>query len=259
MNANGDLIEPMVRATQYVADGLMDTKVPSPAATWDEFTAAFDSIDGPATQRLRGQLDTAVPGVAWFGDTVPDTGEGWFADVTDGAVQYLQDLPHWCVTLAFVRDGRAEATVIHSATRAETYVAVRGGGAHRNGEPIRPSVKSELGVCIAATNQPPFINRQPVAIALAGRSLAAMLPVVGAVRNFGPTSWQIADSAAGRLDLFWEYGHDQENLLGAALVAEEAGLVVTDASGAEWTATSPSFLAVPKPLHQSIVQILAEV
>jgi myo-inositol-1(or 4)-monophosphatase len=116
--------------------------------------------------------------------------------------------------LSFIRDGRPEATVIHSATRAETYTAVRGGGALRNGEPIRPSVKTELGVCIAATNQPPFINRQPMAIAQAASSLAAMLPIVGAVRNFGPTSWQIADTAAGRLDLFWEYGHDEETSWG---------------------------------------------
>jgi myo-inositol-1(or 4)-monophosphatase len=197
--------------------------------------------------------------VAWFGDSVPDTGEGWFADVTDGAVQYLQGLPHWCVTLSLVRDGRPHATVIHSATHAETYVAVSGGGATRNGEPIRPSAKSEFGVCIAATNQPPFINRQPAAITQAASSFATLLPVVGAVRNFGPTSWQIADTAAGRLDLFWEYGHDEENLLGASLIAQEAGLAVSDASGAGWTTTSASFLAVPKQLHERVIQLLAAV
>ena len=82
MSATDELIEPMVSAVQYVAAGLMDAAVPAPAATWDEFATAFDAIDGTATQRLRGQLDAAMPGIAWFGDAVPDAGEGWFADVT---------------------------------------------------------------------------------------------------------------------------------------------------------------------------------
>lgn len=203
-------------------------------------------------------LDSAVPGVAWLGDPAAADAEGWFADVTDGAVQYLQGLPHWCVTLSYVRGGRAEATVIHSATRAETYVATRGGGARLNGQSIQPSQKSDLGgVCIAATNQPPFINRQPAAITEAARSLAKMLPIVGAVRNFGPTSLQIADTAAGRVDIFWEYGRDEENLLGAELIAQEAGLAVSDAHGEAWTANSASFLAVPKPLRDDVITALA--
>jgi myo-inositol-1(or 4)-monophosphatase len=254
-----DLVAPMTAAVESVAAALLGSAIPPPARTWAEFGTAFDAIDGPAAERLRTQLDSVVPGVAWFGDTVPAAGSGWFADVTDGAVQYLQGLPHWCVTLSYVHDGRADATVIHSATRGETYLATRGGGARRNGDPIRPSDKSDLGVCIAATNQPPFITRQPAAITEAARSLEALLPVVGAVRNFGPTSWQIADTAAGRLDLFWEYGRDEENLLGAALVAEEAGLTVCDARGQDWTATSGSFLAAPKSLRDRILHVLAKV
>jgi hypothetical protein len=59
MSATDELIEPMVSTVQYVAAELVDAAVPAPAATWDEFTTAFDAIDGPATQRLRGQLDAA--------------------------------------------------------------------------------------------------------------------------------------------------------------------------------------------------------
>ncbi|GAB7068424.1 inositol monophosphatase [Mycobacterium hodleri] len=252
-----ELLAPMTQAVESVAATLLRAVLPPPSRTWAEFSAAFDGIDCPATDQLRTMLDSAVPGVAWLGDPAAADAEGWFADVTDGAVQYLQGLPHWCVTLSYVRGGRAEATVIHSATRAETYVATRGGGARLNGQSIQPSQKSDLGVCIAATNQPPFINRQPAAITEAARSLAKMLPIVGAVRNFGPTSLQIADTAAGRVDIFWEYGRDEENLLGAELIAQEAGLAVSDAHGEAWTANSASFLAVPKPLRDDVITALA--
>jgi myo-inositol-1(or 4)-monophosphatase len=197
-----------------VAATLLRGVLPPPARTWAEFAADLDGIDRPATDQLRTMLDSTVPGVARLGDSAAADAEGWFADVTDGAVRYLQGLPHWCLTLSYVCGGRAEATVVHSATRAETYVATRGGGARLNGESNQPSQKSDLGVCIAATNQPQFINRQPSAITEAARSLAKMLSIVGAVRNFGPTSLQISDTAAGRVDISGSTGATRKSSWG---------------------------------------------
>ncbi|MFD0328195.1 inositol monophosphatase family protein [Streptacidiphilus monticola] len=113
----------------------------------------------------------------------------------------------------------------------ETCTAARGQGAFRNGEVLVPSAKQDLGVALLGTSHPPTVAREPEAVEAAGRSLSALLPHVGAVRNLGPTSWQIADTAAGRMDGFWQFGTDDTNLLGPALVATEAGLTVTDLDG----------------------------
>jgi myo-inositol-1(or 4)-monophosphatase len=78
--------------------------------------------------------------------------------------------------------------------------------------------------------------------------LTASLRIVGAVRNLGATSWQVADVASGRLDAFWEYGADDVNLLDAVVIAREAGARVTEATGDPWTLGAHSILAVmPKP------------
>jgi myo-inositol-1(or 4)-monophosphatase len=139
----------------------------------------------------------------------------------------------------------------------ETYTAALAHGAHRDGTPISPSDKQDLAVTLLATSQPPFIAAQPEAATAAGRSLSALLPVAGAIRNLGPTSWQIADAAAGRIDAFWQYGRDDENLLGAALIAREAGARVTDAAGTPWRAGSDSFLAAPPALHRQLLTLLS--
>ncbi|MET8952981.1 inositol monophosphatase family protein [Streptomyces sp. NPDC004129] len=108
----------------------------------------------------------------------------------------------------------------------ETYLAALGEGATRNGVPIGPSAKTDPAVAVVATAHPSFITRQPEATR-AGRTIARRrLPRVAAVRNLGPTS---ADTAAGHLDAFWEFGRDDANLLPGALVACEAGALVTDA------------------------------
>ncbi|MEU1626394.1 inositol monophosphatase family protein [Streptomyces sp. NPDC020096] len=124
---------------------------------------------------------------------------------------------------------------------------------------MAPSAKTEGAATVIATSHPAFAAEQPTAIARAGRSYSALLPEVIAIRNLGPTSWQIADTAAGRLDAFWMYGTDDTNLLGGTLIAREAGARVTDARGEPWTAGADSLLVTSRQLHGQFVQFLRDV
>ncbi|MFE9098585.1 inositol monophosphatase family protein [Streptomyces sp. NPDC007264] len=256
-----DLLAPMAAAAQEVGELLLAAQRPAPVTSLDELARVYGALEAPAVAVMRRHLDALRPGVPWVDEwdsraVLPDEGEVWVVDVVDGAVQFLQDLPQFCVSLALVRGGEPVAAALHAPVPGETYLAALGGGATRNGRPIAPSPKSDPAVALVATSQPPFLTRLPRAADEAGASLAAVLPCVGAVRNLGPTSWQIADTAAGRLDGFWEFGPDDANLLPAALVAREAGALVTDAEGRPWTAGADSFLAAPAGLHPHLVAAL---
>ncbi|WP_234538261.1 inositol monophosphatase family protein [Streptomyces shenzhenensis] len=255
-----DLLAPMTEAAHAAGDFLRAAPVPAPAATWAEFAHNFEALDKPAADRLRARLSGLRPGAAWgeeLGDTLPAHGEVWVVDAVDGAVQLLQDLPYWSVSITLVRDLRPVATVLHSPVRGETYTAARGHGARLNGRLIEPSRKTELELALLATSQPPTVADQPDAVHAAGRSLSALLPHAGAVRNLGPTSWQVADAAGGRIDAFWEYGLDDVNLLGGSLVATEAGLRVTDIEGNPWQAGAASFITAPAALHDQLLKLLS--
>ncbi|EOD63482.1 inositol monophosphatase family protein [Amycolatopsis vancoresmycina] len=236
-----------------------DVRAPDrPPASFAELGAVFSAIDDPLAAELRSAL-TEVRPAAWAGefDDLP-AGEVWVVDALDGAVQLLQGLPQYCLTVTLVRDGEPELAVLHSPWLKETYAAQKGEGATRNGKAIEPSRKTSLEAVVAATSQPPFVTKQPGVAEAAGVSLTAVLKEVAAVRNLGPTSWQVADVAAGRLDLFWQYGTDATNLAGAALVAREAGAVVTTADGAPWTPSASSFLVAAPALHEKAVRILRQ-
>jgi len=254
------LLPPMHQAARTLGSWLAQLERPRPARTMPDFKDVFDAVDTPAAALLHQHLDPLLPGVPWAEDLYArplPAGELWVVDVMDGAVQYLQGLPQWCISITLVQDREAVATVLHSPVLGESYTAARGHGAHRNGAPIAPSDKQDLAVSLLATSQPPFIAAQPEAATAAGRSLSALLPLVGAVRNLGPTSWQIADTAAGRIDAFWQYGRDDENLLGATLIAREAGALVSDTAGSTWKAGSQSFLAAPPALHRQLLALIA--
>ncbi|MGV9246394.1 inositol monophosphatase family protein [Streptomyces sp. NPDC003710] len=257
-----NLLAPMAAAAREVGELLPAARRPAPVTSFDELTAVYGALEAPAVAVMRRHLDALRPGVGWADEwedraALPAEGEVWVVDVVDGAVQFLQDLPQFCVSLALVRDGAPVAAALHAPLLGETYLAALGGGATRNGLPIGPSAKTDPAVAVVATTHPPFVNRRPEAAARAGRSLAAVLPRVAAVRNLGPTSWQIADTAAGRLDAFWEFGRDDANLLPGALVAREAGALVTDAGGRPWSAGADSFLVAPAGLHRQLVEMLA--
>ncbi|HEV2636232.1 MAG TPA: inositol monophosphatase [Actinocrinis sp.] len=255
------LITQMAQTVQDAAALLPPRTESNAADTWPDVKVAFDAVERPLIALLRDRLERIRPGVEWadeFGSELPGTGERWVVDPIDGAVQYLQGLPQWAVSVSLVRDGQPVAAALHSATFGQTYTATLGGGAFRNGAPIAPSTRTNLELALIGMSHPPFFAQQPDAVAATGRAMPVLLPAAGPHRNLGPTSWQVADVASGRMDAFWQYGQDAGNLLGASLVAREAGATVTEITGRPWQAGSTSFLAAPASLHGQLLDLFAQ-
>ncbi|GAA4997375.1 inositol monophosphatase family protein [Kitasatospora paranensis] len=260
----GTTVDGMAAAVRAVGAHLAAVQRPEPvpATTAAQALAAFRAVDGPAAAMLRERLGALRPSAGWWEDEltgeVPADGEWWVCDATDGAVQYLHGLPHWAVTATLVRDGEARAAVVHAPRSGATYTAARGGGARLDGRPIAP-VPRGLEVALAATAHPPLVGGNDIARRRAGASMTALLGRVLAVRNLGPTALQVARVGSGHLGLFWEYGSDAGNLLPGALIAAEAGAVVTDAAGRPWSPAADSFLAAAPGPHAEAVAALAVV
>jgi myo-inositol-1(or 4)-monophosphatase len=258
------LTQTLTRMAQAARDGaalLPPRSGPSTFNTFPELKATLDAAEQPVKALLRHRLEEARPGVEWARELDTDvaaSGEQWIVDPIDGAVQYLQGLPQWSVSIALIRDGRPILAALHSATLSRTYTASLGAGAYLDGAPITPCAKTDLALALVGTSHPPFAAAQPEAVAATGRAMSVLLPAAGAHRNLGPTSWQVADVASGRLDAFWQYGRDPGNLLAAALVAAEAGVVVTDMDGSPWRADSAGFLAAPAQLHGRLLELFAK-
>lgn len=251
---------PAMSAAAQEAGALLAAARPAARfTTYPQFQQVLARLQDPVTALLKERLGAILPGLPWAQEDkpeLPEHGETWVVDPVDGVVQLIQGMPYYCVSIALVRDRRPVAAVLHAPALGETYAAAAGHGATRDGVPVTPSVKQLLRLSMLATSAPPDVADQPSAADLAGRSLGAVLPVAGAVRNLGPTSWQIADVASGRLDGFWQYGRDAANLLPAALVAREAGVRVTDAAGDPWEPGSASFVAAAPQLHDALLPYL---
>lgn len=100
-----------------------------------------------AVQRLiHDGVRAAFPGDGFIGEEAedvaifkerPDAEFCWIVDPIDGTNNFTIGLPFFCVSIGVFRRGEPHIGVVHDPCRGETYHARIGGGAFRDGEPIR--------------------------------------------------------------------------------------------------------------------------
>ncbi len=138
-------------------------------------------------------------------------------DPVDGSTNCARDVPYWAISLcALDADGPWCALVQNGATGAR-YTAVRGSGAQLDHAAIAPADTTDVGRAVVA--------------------LSGWPPVPVGWRQFralGSAALALCDVAAGHLDGYLDGQPDQHapwDYLGALLVCDEAGALVTDTDG----------------------------
>ncbi len=158
----------------------------------------------------------------------PGSGRYWVVDPLDGTINFLHGIPFWCVSIATIADGMLEAAVVHAPALAMTFAAERDGGATLNGSPIHVSQVAEIGDSILATGFP--YARDTVADNNLD-NVARLGLVAGGLRRMGSAALDLAFTAAGKLDGFWELQLNAWDVAAGVLLVQEAGGRVTDFRG----------------------------
>jgi myo-inositol-1(or 4)-monophosphatase len=171
-------------------------------------------------------------------------------DPIDGTVNYLYDIPRWATSLAVEDAGGALVAVVHAPAAGETFTAVRGAGAWRDGRPVATSGCTALASALVATGFGYRAQRR----ARQAQVLAEVLPRVRDIRRLGAASLDLCDVACGRLDGYYEQGLQPWDLAAGRLVVREAGGVVSGLRGRE--AGEQLTVAAGRDLHPHLVDLL---
>ncbi|MEM7309740.1 MAG: inositol monophosphatase family protein [Planctomycetota bacterium] len=175
----------------------------------------------------------------------------WFLDPLDGTINFVHQLPCFAVSMGLFVDGRPEAAVVHAPRLGETFTARRGGGAYLNGEAIRVSAATELSESILATGFP-YRRGELEHDNLA--NFNRFFYDARGMRRLGSAAIDLAYTAAGRFDGFWELHLSPHDVAAGALLVREAGGLVTDGDGGENWLRGDSLVAGPEPIHRALVQ-----
>ena len=224
------------------------------ASTWTKSSGRdlATEADVAAERAIVARIREAFPGHAIEAEEeVVDEGSRrdgprWFIDPLDGTINFVHNIPAWCVSMALYVDGVPEVGVIHAPKLGETFHAVRGRGAWLNGQPIRVSEPEGLLDCVLATGFP--YRRGELGNDNRGNFNDLFYDIRG-IRRMGSAAIDLAYTAAGRLDGYWELHLKSHDVAAGALQVEEAGGLVTDVDGGETWLDGRSILAAGPRVH----------
>jgi myo-inositol-1(or 4)-monophosphatase len=176
--------------------------------------------DAEVEQLIATRIAEAFPDDDFFGEEGGGSfgRDVWIVDPIDGTADFARGVPHFCVSIAFVRDGRAEVGVLYDPILDELFAAQRGAGATLNGKPIKVSTIDDVRQSVIELGWSSRISFEGYA------AVHARLHELGAgVKRRGSGALGIAYVAMGRHDGYCELHINSWDAAAAVLLVDEAG------------------------------------
>jgi myo-inositol-1(or 4)-monophosphatase len=213
-------------------------------------------VDREAEDAVLGHLRPLFPDHAFMAEESAPLAAGggrrWVIDPLDGTTNFIHGVPTFAVSIALEDASGLVAGVVYDPLHDETFHAHRGGGARRNGEPIRCASPVALDESLIATG---FPFRELGSLDRYLRAFRAFVEGTSGLRRAGSASLDLAFTACGRYDGFWEIGLSRWDVAAGALLVLEAGGVVTDVAGSGRFLEKGEIVAAGPTIHAAMVEI----
>jgi myo-inositol-1(or 4)-monophosphatase len=187
-------------------------------------TDLVSAADQAAEALILERLSAARPGDGFLGeeggDATGTSGLRWIVDPLDGTVNFLFGLPQWAVSIAVEDAEGTLAGVVYDPLRDELFAAERDGPALVDGAPLRPSERTDIATALVATGFGYAADVRRVQAA----TVARLLPEVRDIRRMGSAALDLAWTAAGRYDAYYERGLNAWDLAAGELLCDRVGL-----------------------------------
>lgn len=208
--------------------------------------------DRSAEALIVSKLHETFPEHGIFGEegtrTRLDAEYRWYVDPLDGTTNFAHGFPYFCVSLGLERrpkglpqeqDGELIAGVIYQPMHNELFVAEKGGGAYLNGRRLHVSKTSQLQEALLATGFPSHKRHQNPNI----HFYQQLTLRSHGVRRAGAAALDLAYTAAGRFDAYWEFNLNPWDTAAGVLLVQEAGGTMSSFDGSPFRLESKEILA----------------
>jgi myo-inositol-1(or 4)-monophosphatase len=192
------------------------------------------------------------------GSSAGGSGRTWVIDPLDGTSNYLQHFPMWSVSIALRRKGahgeETIAGVVYEPLRDLYFTGELGSGAFRNGVRMQVSTHDRVEASFLATGFP-FRAQDYIEPYVA--IFTDVIRISKGVRRAGSAALDLAYTASGTFDGFFEMHLAAWDVAAGALLVREAGGVVTDFSGGDRWMDRGNVVGASPGVHQELLSIIA--
>ncbi len=188
-------------------------------------------IDVKVEEIIIEQLRKVYPDHGFIGEESgeiegKDKDTTWVIDPIDGTRNFINGFPHFCISMACIKQGKIEHAIIVDPIKNEEFTASRGSGARLNGQRIRVTKRQAFEGATVSLSCAGLKHYETLL-----QIQTAMKGVVGAIRMSGSAALDLAYLAAGRTDAGWMSGMHLWDVAAGILIVREAGGLISDAKG----------------------------
>lgn len=218
------------------------------------------AADHKAEEIIFKELSKARPG---YGFLMEERGEvdgddkthRWIVDPLDGTTNFLHGIPHFAISIGLERSGTLVAGVVYNPATDELFAAEKGKGAFLNDKRrLRVAGRKTLSDAVVSTGIP---HRGRPGHSGFLREMSTVMAEVSGIRRTGSAALDLAYTAAGRFDAYWERNLKPWDVAAGIVLVREAGGTVTDLGGADRALEAGDVLAGSSVLTKQLRPLLA--
>jgi myo-inositol-1(or 4)-monophosphatase len=187
----------------------------------------------------------------------------WYIDPLDGTTNFAHGFPAFCVSMGLERrtsslaasdDGEVVAGIIYDPLRDELFITEKGKGAYLNGARIHVSKTAGLDEALLATGFPSRKRHDNPNIHFYQEFTLRS----HGVRRAGSAALDLAYTACGRIDAYWEFNLNPWDTSAGALLVTEAGGTMTGFDGSPFKLDSREVLATNGLLRDELIDLFVD-
>ena len=188
------------------------------------------------------------------GEESRDSNFKWVIDPLDGTTNYAHGFRMFCVSIGIEKNGEVIFGVVYDPIANEMFTAGKNKGAFLNNEKISVSSIDSLVDSLLATGFPYDIKKNPKNNI---NHFSNFCFNAQAVRRAGSAALDLCYVACGRFDGFWETGLNPWDVAAAGLIVREAGGMISDFTGKDFSIYKRETLASNGKIHKEMMKILS--
>ena len=176
----------------------------------------------------------------------------WYVDPLDGTKNFIHGLPMFCVSIGVEFKGELVAAVVKAPVLEETFIAEKGSGAYYNGERLSVSTRP-FEMALVATGFP-FRGKELLDSYL--KCFKEVFLKVSGIRRCGSAALDLAYTARGTFDGFWEMSLHPWDIAAGVLLIKEAGGRVSDFEGKDGYLKSGNIVGASPNTYEKLLEIV---
>jgi len=179
----------------------------------------------------------------------------WVIDPLDGTTNFIHNIPVYSVSIGLLQNNNPIMGIVYEVNLNEMFYAWQNGGAYLNGNRIFIKQNTDLRRSLLATGFP-YYNFDGIDKYL--NTLKYLMIHTQGMRRMGSAAVDLAYTACGRFDGFFEYGLSPWDVAGGVCLIQEAGGVVKDFSGGNDYIFGKTIIGSSAAIYNSFAAVIKE-